>query len=878
MRFISNTFISNTNRAVWQHSVPKRMLRAFALAGLVLVAAGSLAAQTAAQRGPIVDKILFNARSQEDLGLMDVAAGKSDMWIYGTSGAVFNRLPADIRSKLEAYTVSGASYVGLLLNPYPNKAPYLSDPALDASGKAQFNPLAIQKVRYALNWLINRQKVVDEVFEGAGLPIFTPVVPGLPNASRFNLVASKLGMSAQGNERKAIADIEAAMNEAAALPELRGRLVKTSTFWTFDRAPVTLRFVIRADDPGSRVPIGRYVADQIEKAGIKVERLEYDRTKASATVNRTDPASNQWSLYTEGLGSNETKAYWEMTIAYDYAPWASIMPGGNNKAFWNYSHPELDRLTQAVVSGSISGTQEYWDLILAAMNLGMRESVRIMVAGKTSYLAAAKDRFASRVAYGIGNGLDKWSTYTADVKPEASGPDRGKKVLRMTGFSSRGALFMNAWDPVGPQGFGDTYSGAVIKQLSDLELEPNPATGVPMAVRATWSGLVSSKEPATVPASAVLWNAATQSWDSGLVYARNTQGQYAYQVVPGTVTAKSSATFNFRFGSWHHGRPVSADDYRYAIAFPYDIAYRKGASDRLFDASYASGVNPRLARAKGYSFNRDGSITVWSDAWYPMDQAQTVALMAPSLQVAAVNSGAVLPWEILEALKALVSESRASGTAWSFTTDAASVEVDLLNPKLVADLKAKLAEFIAQKRVPASLKGFVDATEAVAAYHLALKWLESKGHAYISNGGFYLDRYDSAANTGIMHAFRDPSYPFEAGYWVKALKSEYSKVESIQVPDYKKGQDLKVTVSVTAVAYPAESGSPTGKAKVTVTLMAGEKPVTLTARLIKEGSYEASLPSVLLDGLAAGAYTLVAESSLGADDAPGFDSTILLKF
>ncbi len=843
---------------------------------------GTLAAQSA-PKGPIIDKVLFNARSQEDLGLMDVASGKSDLWNYGTSGAVFKRLPEDVRSRLEPYTVSGASYVGLLLNPFPNKAPYLSDAAVDASGKARFNPLAIQKIRFTLNWLINRQKVVDEVFEGAGLPMFTPVVPGLPNASRFSLVASKLGMSDQGNERQAIADITAAMTEASVLPELKGRLVKGKTYWTFDGSPVSLNFVIRADDPNSRVPIGRYVADQIEKAGIKVERLEYDRTKASATVNRTDPATLQWNIYTEGLGSNETKAYWEMTIAYDYAPWASIMPGGNNKAFWNYQHPELDRLTQAVVGGNIAGSAEYWDNMLAAMNLGLKESVRIMVAGKTSYFTASKDRFASRVAYGIGDGLNKWSTYTADVKPEAGGPDAGKKIVRMTGFSSRGSLFMNAWDPVGTQGFGDTYSGTIVKQLSDLELEAHPATGVPMAVRATWSNLKSSAQAQSVPATALLWNAATQKWEAGLIYAKDAQGQYGYSSSATTppaaaITAKSSATFSFRFGAWHNGRPVDQNDYRYALAFPYDLSYKGGPNARLFDASYASGVNPRLARAKGYAFNKDGSITVWSDAFYPMDQSQLAALMVPSLQVAAVNSGAVLPWEILEALRSLVSESSASGTAWSFNTEAASVEVDLLNPRLVADLKAKLAEFVTAKRIPAPLRGYVGAEAAVQGYKLALAWLDTHGHAYISNGGFMLDRYDPAANTGILGAFRDKAYPFEAGYWVKALRTDYSRVEAVMVADPKKGQDLKVAVRVGLVSYPAVASSPTDKATVTVSLMVGDKAVDAVAKSVKGRNYEALFPAATIDALAPGAYTVVAEASLGTGDAPGFASSMLMKF
>ena len=840
---------------------------------LSLAFIGAIVAQP---KGPIVDKILFNAKSQEDLGLMDVATGKSDIWNYGTAGNVFKRLPADIRSKLEVYSVSGASYLGLYLNPYPDKAPYLSDPKLDASGAARFNPLAMRKVRYALNWLIDRQKVVDEVFDGAGIPMFTPVVPGLPNASHFGLVAAKQGMTASGDEARALSDIDAAMREAAALPELAGRLAKGDPWWTFDGAPVTIRFVIRADDPNARLPLGRYVADRIEKAGIKVERLEYDRSKASGLVNRTNPASNQWSMYTEGLGSNETNAYWEMTIAYDYAPWASVMPGGNKKDFWSYANPELDRLTQAIADGKVASSGDYWDKLLGATDLGVRESVRIIIAAKTSYLAAAKDRFASRMAYGLGDGIDKWSTYTADVKAESSGPDAGKKLLRLTGFSSRGSLFMNAWDPIGPDGFGDTYSGAIIKQLSDLELEPNPATGIPMAVRATWSGLKSGSAALAVPAQAVLWNAQSQKWESGYAYVKGSNGGYSYKNVA-SPTAASQATFAFRYGSWHHGRPVDQSDYRYALAFPYEIAFDKGNADRAYDPSYASSVNPRLARAKGYLFNKDGSITAWSDAVYPMDDAYLAGMMVPTLQVAAIDSGAVLPWEVLEALKSLVAESSASGTSYSYNSDGHFAEIDLLNPKLVGDIKAKLNEFIGARRVPASLAGFVSPDEAVRDYRLTLAWLEKHGNAYISNGGFFLDRYDPAGNTGILSAFRDPSYPFEPAYRARILRMDYSRVDSVAVADYKKGQNLKITVAVSQVSYPQNQATPASKAAVGVSLMAGAKEIKVFAKIVGPGSWEATLPSQALDALSTGTYTVVAESSLGAGDSPGVGSSTLLK-
>ena len=847
-------------------------LAALFAATLAIAALSSAVAQV---KGPIVDKILFNAKSQEDLGLMDVASGASDVWNYGTDGSVFKRLPADVQSKLETYEVSGASYLGLLVNPYPDAAPYLSDASTDASGKVQFNPLAIRTVRYALNWLIDRQKIVDEVFAGAGTPVFTPVVPGQPNASRFDLVAEKQGMTGSGDEARALAEIDAAMKEAAALPALTGRLVKQGPWWTFDGSPVTIRFVIRADDPNSRLPVGRYIADQIEKAGIKVERLEYERSKASALVNRSDPAANQWNLYTEGLGSNQTIAYWEMTIAYDYAPWATVMPGGQNPARWNYQDADLDSLTQAVVNGNVRDGADYWSKLLRATDLGMKESVRVFIAAKTSYLAAAKSRFLSRMAWGLGDGIDKWSMYTADVKPDTSGPDKGKKVLRLTGFSSRGALFMYPWDPVGANGFGDTYSGAIIGQVSDQEFEANPASGVPMPVRATWSDMKTASDAASVPSDAVIWNAADGKWEPGVAFAK---GGDDYGYVKGAPTARSQATFTFRFGSWHHGRPITQADYRYAIAFPYEIAYNGGSGDKSYDAAYASGVDPRLAAAKGYRFNKDGSITVWSDQTFPMDRAQLAFLMCPTLGVGAVNSGAVLPWEVLEGLKSLVAGSGASGTAWSFNTDSGFTEVDLLNPKLVSDLEAKLAEFADAKHVPTSLQGFVSPENAAKDYRLALQWIREHGHAYISNGGFVLDRYDPTANTGILTAFRDPSYPFAKGYWVKALATTYSRIDGLKVADRAKGRDLAVTVNVSAVRYPRNLATPAADAAVEASLMVGDRATTVKARPDKAGIYIATFPAEVLDTLPEGAYAIVATSRLGATDTPASGSTAWLNF
>ena len=267
---------------------------------LMTIAPAAVSAQV---KGPILDKILFDAKSNQDIGIKEVAAGRSDLWNYGTDGAAFKALPDDVKAKLEVYSITGSDTISLLINPYPNAAPYT---VATKDSKTLFNPFAVREIRFAMNFLINRKKIIDEIMVGAGMPWYTPATPGQPNSSRYGLIATKMGMTAQGNEKKALADIETAMKAAAALPENAGKLKKEGLYWAYNGEPVSVKFLIRVDDPTLRLPEGRYIADQIEKAGIKVERAELDRVGCRELYRKSDPKDYRWSLYTEGWGGGQT--------------------------------------------------------------------------------------------------------------------------------------------------------------------------------------------------------------------------------------------------------------------------------------------------------------------------------------------------------------------------------------------------------------------------------------------------------------------------------------------------------------------------------------------------------------------------------------------
>lgn len=215
-----------------------RKLLSLIMASLFSVAAFS------AEKGGEPETIYFNVKMQEEVGVKDVAEGLSDIFLKAIKASTYNGLDQATKDKLEVYSVPSGSW-SFFVNSVPNKAPY----HVEKNGVTEFNPFAIKDVRFALNFLVDRKKVVDEILNGAGGVKFTQATPGQPNAWRIELVANKYGFTPEGDQARAIADINAAMEEAAKHPENKGRLVKKGQFWHFDGNPVTIRFIIRVDDP-----------------------------------------------------------------------------------------------------------------------------------------------------------------------------------------------------------------------------------------------------------------------------------------------------------------------------------------------------------------------------------------------------------------------------------------------------------------------------------------------------------------------------------------------------------------------------------------------------------------------------------------------------
>ena len=819
--------------------------------------------------GALIDKIIFDVRTDMTIAIKDVAEGKADLMASGIDGSVYLSLERKDLERLDTYAVPSGSW-SLLLNPVPNRAPYT---VTTKDGKTYFNPLAIREVRFAMNFLINRKKLVDEILKGAGEPSFTQATPGQPGTYRYNLIPLRMGMTENGNEEKAINDIEKAMETAANLPENRGKLIKENGWWKYNNEIVGVKFVIRVDDPSGRLPAGNAISDLIEKTGIKVEKLLYDRNKSTQVVYLTDPKDYEWNILTEAWGAGATRAWWDVTLRQMYVREGNYTPGWNTADFWNYDNREASRISDKNYNGWFLTSEEYWNGNMRLQEIGLQDAVRIYLNSQTQYFVANKERFNRRMLYGVGDGINDWSIRSADIKPNR----RGEKILRVVQHSAQGSLFMSPWDPVGVNGFSDSYSGIIIGPCSDSGAtfeSPSTAKDVFMLGEADTNaleiGVVAGNNgipvgTIDVPKNAMMFNPYTQKWEEGLTIVSK-DGNIEYKKSD-NLKAYIKCDFKPKYFKWHHGIQSSLVDLMYGSVFIANVVTKNGDDDKYYDSALAGRYAPAMDGAVGSVLNEDGSFTLYGNYYFPMDMERQLASVVVSPKIGNPNRNTVVPFEINEAIMKLVLEGSKSGNVYTISQDQSLTAIDVKNPTCVADIKEKLIEMRDSKYIPVGIENWINEEEAVQRYQAAIDFIDNYGHAYISNGPFFISKIDSRANYIELSAFKD--YSETAEYWIEKLSTKMSRIEDIDMPSIaNKNEDININIYVSSYDYPnndLERADTNTKVKVLLQLQKGGE-IEYSANL--EGEiFKLTIPKEDLINLPAGEYIIVFESFI-ADESP----------
>lgn len=690
-----------------------------------------------AEKGTFVDTIQFIQYLDESTAIEEVK--KKNLDIY------YSRIPAELiqdtdTQNLQIHYTTGGSF-SILVNP--------------AEGE-KFNPFSIQKVRFALNYLIDRKLIVDELMSGYGVVMSSNYGPYDPD---FLLIVSEIEkFHFRYNPEFANSMITQGLVEAGA-QKIDGK-------WMYGNEPITVTFFIRNDDP-VRNSIGEVISSELEKIGFTVKKDFGDLNKAYVLVYGSDPADLAWSLYTEGYaGRSAFVKYDSLGLAQMYAPWYSNMPGFNNPQYWNYKNSHLDDVTQKIYSSNYTSYEQRAALIREATTLGVNESVRIFLAAKIDPFVVNKD--IKGVINDFGGGIQ---TRFTPINSRSDEPTLKIGVKQ---------IYQGAWNPV--RGLADAYSKNIWDTLYDPGMFKNPYSGQNFAVRQDWKvETAGPNQKLDVPSDAINWDPTLQKWVSS-------NGK----------KATSKVTYDLVWSNWHNGQKMDMNDVLYSIYFAQEWGSAQTTDDKTFDPEYTPTASQSAKTLIAVRPIDDDTIEVYVDFWH-FDESEIA------------DWGGVwvtMPWEVMAAMEQAVLDGKASFSR----TDAQAKSLNwfsLIIPRDAQLVRQYLEEFSASGVVPKSLQGFEN--DANSRYAGTIQWIEQKNHAVISNGPFYLDSYSPEARTITIKSFDDPTYPYPAGYWSKFEDVSLPQITNISVPEkIAKGTTLDIpitTIHATDLYYFVNDGT-----------------------------------------------------------------------
>ena len=688
-----------------------------------------------AEKGTFVDQVKFIQYLDENTALEEVRNGNLDIYFFRVSS---DRIESsEAREGIQVFESTGGSY-SMLVNP---------------SVSERFNPFSITELRFALNYLIDRNLIVNELIGGYGNTMISNY--GIFSADYLSIIEELESFHFKYNPALADEIISHELEEAGA--------EKIDGYWYYDGEQIEITFFIRSDDP-VRKSIGGILSSELEKIGFKVNKDFGDLNKAFVVVYGSNPADQKWHLYTEGWGSSGFAKYDSVGLAQMYSPWFSNMPGNNNLTYWNYKNDYLDSITKKIYVSDFASAKERTSLIKQATKEGVSESVRIFLASKTDQYVVNEG--VDGIINALGAGVPTRFT-TINAKTDNDSLVIGVKQI-----------YQGAWNTV--SGFSDVYSNQIWLNLYDPGVFSHPFTGKMIPIRTNWQvENFGNDKKITVPEDAISWDIDTQRWKK----------------VGSNQEATSKVTYDLILGNWHHEQKMDMDDILYSLYFLLEWGSEKHEGDITYDSVYSPQAAQNAKTLIGIKPIDDDTIEVYVDYWH-FDEAEIASWSAP---------WSSMPWEIVAAseeavLDGKISFSRSGGVSKSVNW------LSLIVPNDAKIIKEQLVEFKESRYIPPSLQNSQhDWQYFEQRYDAAIEWIDENRHAVISNGPFYLDNYSPESRTITIKSFDSIGYPFEAGKWKEFEQIKFPKIIEVEIPnvvDLKKELSVRVhTTDSSAIHY-----------------------------------------------------------------------------
>ena len=688
-----------------------------------------------AEKSTYVNSIKFIQYLDENTALEEVKNGNLDLYYYRIS-------PDRLENKqttegLKIFDSTGGSY-SLLINPAESD---------------KFNPFSKKDARFALNYLVDRKLIVNELMSGYGSQIISYYGPTDPEY--LTIIKELESFNFKYNPTLANKIISESMIERGA-EKIDGKWIKNSK-------DIEISIFIRSDDP-VRKSIGEILAKELDDMGFKIKKDYGDLNKAFVVVYGSNPADMDWNLYTEGWGRSAFVKYDSIGLGQMYSPWFSNMPGFNDPSYWNYENKRLDELTQKIYKGDFESSEKRSELIQEAVVEGINESVRIFLASKVDQYVVNKN--VEGVINDLGAGIPSRFT-PINAKTNDEELSIGVKQI-----------YQGAWNPI--MGLTDTYSRQIWGIISDPITFKHPFTGETFPVRAQWEvETLGLDKKINVPTEAKMWNPTVQKWEN----------------VSTETFATSKVTFDFKFSNWHNGELMDMSDILHSLYFTIEWGTQIDEKDKTFDTEFTPRAAQSIQTIVAINQIDEDTVEVYVNYWHFNENeiAEWAAMWSP------------VPWELTAAMEKAVMDGKVSFSRSGATSKSVNW-LSLIVPNDAQIIKEYLKEFRENEFIPNSLKQSQKQQQYFDdRFDSSINWIEKKNHAVISNGPFYLETYSPESRTIQVKAFEDNSYPFEIGTWSKFENMQFPNIKKINMQKIiQQGESIQIkieTEGVTSLLY-----------------------------------------------------------------------------
>ena len=583
----------------------------------------------------------------------------------------------------------------------------------------ELNPFSNPRIREAMNYIVDRKYIVDEIMGGLATPKFVPICHGFPEYERFKDVIKEI-------EEEYKYDFEKGKKIIFEEMKKMGAEFKDGK-WYYKGKPVVIKFIIRVED--QRKAIGDYVASQLEKLGFTVERMYKTSKEAAALWIRGDPAEGKWHMYTGGWITTAVTRDDADNFAFFYTPIGLPIP------LWQAYKPapEFFEVAKKLAEKQFKTMEERAELMRKAFKLAMKDSVRVWLVDQNAAWVRRKEVFAV-ADYAAGYATPIWP-YTLRFEGKEGG------TMRIASAE----VFVDPWNPVA--GSDWIYDTMVQWATMHADFVTHPKTGLPIPIMVkkvkmeVAKGTLTFRNPETkdwfefkvvdkveVPPDA--WYA----WD-----AKKKKMVTAGEAGVKAAVAKVVAEFGDVIGKhrYHDGSVMSLADW----ILPFILIFeRADESSPLYDEAAVEDFKVWRQNFVAWRIVSEHPLIIEYYINYTALDAEIMADWAidwPAIPWHVYTIGIIAEEEGKLAFSS--GKAKAKGVEWMNYLGGPSISV-------LADIvkRAEKEGYIPFKEF---LGKYISADDAKKRFANLRKWHEKYGHFWVGDGPYFLEHVDITGHT-----------------------------------------------------------------------------------------------------------------------------------